>query len=192
MRRGAIALFFALALPMMAGCGAGSSDDRTASAPGSVVDEFAARFDAKLSPLGFRIGRAGFTSDVSSDDYTADGQHLAVYVIPLRPLTDEQYVDGVAEVARVFLPTVFEDYPRLATFDVCEEPRVDQDEEPPPRTQIVLNREQAGRVDWASVSTAELVVGSRATPNTVNLFVDDALRRSSAWADVEHPPSATD
>ena len=180
-----VAVVASLAL-LSSACGGdeGTGDGPPADSAGSAATEFGREYDASLADLGFRVGRAGFTEDATSEEYREGGRHLAVYVEPIRELSDEEYVEGVALVARLFLPDVFEEYPDLASFDVCQEPR-SSDDDPKPRTQIALNREQASRVDWSSATTADLLRGSRATPNTVNLFVDDELRASPAWAAIE-------
>ena len=188
-RRWGVALAGGVLFVAAAACGGDGGGDRSApdapagrraDAPGNVLSQFKQRYDAALAPYGFRVSRAGFTSDVSSESYAAGGHHLAVYAVPTRKLADEEYVAAIGPVAKVFLPEVFDRYPELQSFDVCEEPISDEDE-PRPRTQLVISADQAKLVDWSSTTTESLVRGTRSTPNTGNLFVDDDLTTSTAW-----------
>ncbi len=54
---------------------------------------------------------------------SATGTHLAVYVEPDGAYSPTAYLAGTATVSRVFLPFVFDRWPGLRSFDVCQEPR---------------------------------------------------------------------
>jgi hypothetical protein len=177
-RHGLGAVFIVLVL-LGGACGRTEGDR-----PGDVHRSFATRHDPTLARLGFHLTRAGFTSESSSDAYVEGGSHLAVYVEPLHPLTDQQYLDALPDVVQEFLPSAFDERPGLQSFDVCLEP-ISRDREPPPRIQLLVNRGQAQLVDWKTATTATLVAGTKATPNIGTLFVDDALRASPAWQAID-------
>ena len=54
---------------------------------------------------------------------------------------------------------MFERWPGLESYDVCQEPVDDgrSESEPLPVTQIELTREEAAAFDWATTGSADLV-----------------------------------
>ena len=140
-----------------------------------------------LAAVGMRLTDRGGTIDRSGGGYVASptGTHLALYVEPVDDgRTLEEYYEGIRDVALVFAD-VFERWPGLETYDVCQEP-IDPDgtqgPEPRPVTQIELTRAEAEAIDWGTVTVEDLVQGSRADPP------DLTLRVSAEMA--AHPPYA--
>ena len=127
-------------------------------------------------PLRRAAGRAGPEAhrpgggliDRSGGGYepSAEGTHLALYVEPVGDRTVPQYLDGIRGVAVVFAD-VFERWPGLVSYDVCQEPAGDDDlggGEPLPVTQIELTKEEAAAFDWDTVSVIDLVRAAEADP----------------------------
>lgn len=136
-------------------------------------------YEAPLAELGLRLTDRGGLIDRSDGGYepSAAGDHLALYVEPIADRTTGEYVDGILDVAVVFAD-VFDRWPGLASYDVCQEP-VDLDDtqgpEPLPVTQIELTRQQAADIDWATASVVDLVRAARAEPPGMTLRVNSVL-----------------
>ncbi len=159
--------------------GSGDAEDATSS-------RYTERYGAALGRLGFRITRAGVTEAMGTEEYVKDGTHLAIYVVPSKRLTPEAYLSSLADVADVFLPDVFDDDNRIASFDVCQEPHPDgtsqpAEGEPPPVTQVLVTRDQAALVDWEAADAQELVASAEARPNRLGLYVNDEVKASELW-----------
>ncbi|MEX0873547.1 MAG: hypothetical protein WD646_10770 [Actinomycetota bacterium] len=135
-----------------------------------------------LAELGLVLTARNGLIDRSDGGYrnSAEGTHLALYVEPVDERTTPDYVDGIVSVTKVFLPDVFERWPGLESFDVCQEPppSVDDSSEPEPITQIEVTREQATGIDWSTVTLADLVSAAEEKPPRVSLHVSDAVARS--------------
>lgn len=148
-----------------------------------------------LADLGLRLTDRGGLIDRSDGGYepSPTGTHLALYVEPVGERTPAEYVDGIASVAIVF-GDVFERWPDLETYDVCQEPVEEaspsendpyyDESEPLPVTQIELTREQAAAFDWSSVTVADLVRAWKADPPGLGLRVSSSLTRDPAWTAV--------
>jgi hypothetical protein len=132
-----------------------------------------------LAELGLELTDRGGLIDRTGGGYepSATGTHLALYVQPIDGFTVAQYIDGIRSVAAVF-GDVFERWPGLASYDVCQEP-VDEDgslgDEPLPVTQIELTRAEADAIDWSTVTVVDLVRSSRAEPPGLALRVSSSL-----------------
>jgi hypothetical protein len=131
----------------------------------------------RLTPRGGLIDR--------SDGYyqSASGDHLALYVEPIDGRTTQEYVDGILSISQVFAPDVFDRWPGLRSFDVCQEPlpAVDPRDEPIPITQIELTRAQSDAIDWDTVTVGDLVAASRATPPQLRLVVSTMISDSAEF-----------
>ena len=138
-----------------------------------------------LREIGLVLTTRGGLIDRSGDGYrkSADGTHLALYLEPAGARSTVEYVDGIAEASRVFLPDVFERWPDLESFDVCQEPAPDPQEpkDPPPVTQIEVTREQAAAVDWRSVTVRDIARAASDDPKRLKLVVSKALHASDAY-----------
>lgn len=139
-----------------------------------------------LAELGLRLTPRGGLIDRSDGGYVSSptGRHLALYVEPVgEDRTPEEYIEGIRTVALVF-SDVFERWPALETYDVCQEPPDpdgDQGEEPPPVTQIELTKDESAAIDWDEVSVVDLVRGSLASPRELALRVSPQLAQDPAY-----------
>jgi hypothetical protein len=136
-------------------------------------------FGAPLAELGLELTDRGGLIDRSGGGYepSAAGTHLALYVEPIGSRTVTQYIDGIRGVAVVFAD-VFERWPGLESYDVCQEPAGEDDPsgaEPLPVTQIELTKAEAAAIDWETVSVIDLVRASLATPPGLTLRVSSSL-----------------
>jgi hypothetical protein len=109
-------------------------------------------FDPLVEPLGVRISRGALVDRSDGYDVSVTGEHLALYVEPIDEdsYTVDDYVAGIFTVAAAVSPTIFEDYPGVDSFDICQEPHSDDDDslEPFPVTQIELTRADHDSYDW--------------------------------------------
>src|SRR6478672_619376 len=66
-----------------------------------------------------------------------------------------------ARITRVFVPMVFDRWKGLESFDICQEPVNDPRDEPPPVTQIYVNRSALDRVgSWKKATLPDLLAAS--------------------------------
>jgi hypothetical protein len=194
-----------LALVLAVGVGACGSDDAAepteppATSPAETTTESAPErelpppdaldlesiYGPALAELGLQLTDRGGVIDRTGGGYepSATGRHLALYVEPTEPRTAQQYVDGIRDVAVVFAD-VFERWPGLESYDVCQEPEQDDADpstEPLPVTQIELTKAEAAAIDWSTVTVAELVRSSRAEPPGIALRVSAELINDPAF-----------
>ncbi|MEQ1787797.1 MAG: hypothetical protein ABL966_12150 [Acidimicrobiales bacterium] len=140
-------------------------------------------YGAALAELGLQLTDRGGLIDRSGGGYepSATGRHLALYVEPVDERTTPEYIDGIRDVAVVF-GDVFERWPGLESYDVCQEPEDDGGTtEPLPVTQIELTAQQAAAFDWDTVSVTDLVQASLAQPPGITLRVGSALAKDPAY-----------
>ena len=139
----------------MSATGAAKSD-----LPPADVKALAKAFKAQLQPYGLRLTR-GFLQD-SSYKPDPDGTHLALYVEPTSArYTRADYVKNFSKLTNEFVPMVFNRWPGLLSFDICQEPLNDTREAPPPVTQIYVTRGALDRVaNWKKASLAELLAAA--------------------------------
>lgn len=138
-----------------------------------------------LAELGLQLTDRGGLIDRSGGGYepSAQGTHLALYVEPIGDRTVPQYIDGIRGVTVVFAD-VFERWPGLVSYDVCQEPVDDdglQGREPLPVTQIELTKEEAAAFDWDAVSVIDLVRAASTDPPGLALRVSSTLARDPAY-----------
>jgi len=156
-----------------------------ASLPPASALDLEPYFGASLAELGLRLTDRGGLIDRRGGGYepSATGDHLALYVEPIGDRTQAQYISGIRDVAVVFAD-VFERWPGLASYDVCQEPVAPaggQDVEDLPVTQIEITRQQAAVIDWDTVSVAELVGAAQAEPPGLAVRVSSALADDPAY-----------
>lgn len=140
-------------------------------------------YGAALAELGLKLTDRGGLIDRSGGGYepSPTGRHLALYVEPVEARTTPEYIDGIRSVAVVF-GDVFERWPGLESYDVCQEPVDDGGAaEPLPVTQIELTTQQAAAFDWDTVSVIDLVRASLAQPPGITLRVGSALAQDPAY-----------
>jgi hypothetical protein len=178
---------------------AGTSTSTTASsvapADGAALDgdlppkdtlAFAHLYEEQLTELGVRLTARGGLIDTSDGGYVQSegGMHLALYVEPIaQTFTPDQYIDGIQSVAKVFADDVFDRWPGLVSFDVCQEPPQTLDPRPEPvaTTQIELTREQNDAIDWDTVTVEDLVAASLAEPRGVKLVVSALINANPRY-----------
>jgi len=138
-----------------------------------------------LAELGLELTDRGGLIDRSGGGYepSASGTHLALYVEPNGARTAGQYIEGIHGLAVVFAD-VFERWPGLESYDVCQEPAGEDDPsgaEPLPVTQIELTKAEAAAIDWDAISVVDLVRSSLADPPGLALRVSSSLASDPAY-----------
>lgn len=151
-RRTTLAASVAL-LGLTTGCAAGA--DRL---PPPTIAEIAPLYEDELAAMGVRLTERGGLIDTRSGGYetSPDGTHLALYLAPLEDQPIETYVDGLTELTAFFATDVFDRWPGLESFDVCQEKFYDEPVAPV-HSQVNLTRELATSIDWDTTSPRELV-----------------------------------
>lgn len=122
-------------------------------------DQIDAVLGAELAELNMVITRASIIDTVNGVyTPTPDGNHLAVYVEPMSRDFDD-YPTSTVDLARLLLPAVFERWPSISSFDICQEPPpgVDDREIPPSVTVLEVTREGATQLDWSSIDLGDLM-----------------------------------
>ena len=138
-------------------------------------------FQPFFDPLGLEFTYGGVV------DYR-DGKHLQLYVEPAGPATDQQYLDRLVSSSRAIVPFLFDEFPELDTFDICQEPVPSgpgDADRPEPRTVVLLSREQAASVaDWSTATLADLLRASRVGGGG-GVKVDDAIAALPAYVEAD-------
>jgi hypothetical protein len=125
--------------------------------PPHTSDELIALLDPIVAPLGFRVTRAALV-DMTTYQASPDGGHLAVYVAPLEDMDADEHAGAFVPLAKAFLPSVFDRWSDLDSFDICQEPHIWLGGGTPPAVTIIdLDRETALAIDWSTVDLATLI-----------------------------------
>lgn len=182
------------ALVLSGACAEGSDDPApvplaSADLPPNGTAEVAKAYDAKLAPLGWRVQRSSLEEQHfdTSTSIPPGRRHLAVYLRPTGEPTTQDYIEALADVTRVFVPSVFQDHAGLASFDVCLEPTEARDPSnyPKPLTQVLVVRRQAAQFDWAAAQPVDVMAASKRQPPVFALHVDDVLRKTPEWEAID-------
>jgi hypothetical protein len=149
----------ALVVTAMAAAACGGATTATtlpATLPPHERTDLAEMFDPLVAPLGYHLTRAAL---IDRSTYAVDpsGGHLAIYLAPNADIALDTFASDFLGLVQVFLPVVFERWPELHSFDVCQEPFNSEAETPPSLTIIDLTRETAALIDWAALDLAALI-----------------------------------
>lgn len=178
LRRSTLAASVAL-LWLTAGCATGA--DRL---PPPTIAEIAPLYEDELAAMGVRLTPRGGLIDTSSGyESSPEGTHLALYLAPVEDQPLEEYVDGLTELTALFAEDVFERWPGLESFDVCQEKYVDDGPLGPVYSQVNLTRALATSIDWEQITVDQLLEATE-TDEQSYVRTTGALRRhvmGSAW-----------
>ena len=141
-------------------------------------DDLAALFDPLVEPLGYQVTRASLI-DRSTYQVDAEGGHLALYVAPLTDISADQFATAFPSLISIFLPYVFDQWPELHSFDVCQEPFNSTDETPPSLTIIDLTRDAAATVEWGQLDLAGIIELNE--KQGISVWAREAVRDSATW-----------
>lgn len=169
----------ALVVLMASSCGAAAIETSGPSLlPPHERDDLAALFDPLVLPLGYLVTRAALI-ERSTYEVNPGGGHLAIYLAPTADISTDQIADDFVAIVGTFLPLVFERWPNLNSFDVCQEPFGSTKETPPSLTIIDLTRDAATGVAWAELDLAGIIaLNERAG---ISVFARSAVRDSATW-----------
>ena len=139
----------------------------------------------QLAALGLRLTDRGGLIDRTGGGYqaSAQGTHLALYVEPIDERTLPEYLDGIRSVTAILAADIFDRWPGLVSFDVCQEPTAAEDprSEPLPVTQIEMTRVEAAAFDYDTVTVIDLVRASLADPPGLALRVSSRIAGDPAY-----------
>lgn len=154
----------------------GCTTTAPATLPPLEASAVAETYDDDLAALGLRLtARGGLVDEDREPD--PEGSHLSLYVAPVGPRGDDAYVEGLIEVTALFARDVFERWPDLQSFDVCQEAvPPDGSDSAPARTQVTLTRAAAAAVDWDSTDLADLMAVAKDHRGANVLVFGDDLR----------------
>lgn len=168
-----------LALAASACSGQAGTSTQPALLPPHERDDLAALFDPLVEALGYRVTRASLI-DRTTYQVDAEGGHLALYVAPLADISADQFAAAFPSLVAVFLPFVFDRWPELHSFDVCQEPFDSTEGTPPSLTIIDLTRQAATTVDWDQLDLAGLIDLDQQQGITV--WARPTVRDSATWS----------
>lgn len=149
----------------------------TSGLPPPSASELAPVYEDDLADMGLVLTDRGGLVDSETYEPDPDGRHLSLYVAPVGERSDEAYADGLVTVTALFAQDVFDRWPDLLSFDVCQEavPPVGADSAPA-RTQVSLTRAAAASVDWSTATVRDVATAVDADPDSALLVLDDELR----------------
>ena len=149
--------------------------------PPAALESLAAIFDPIIEPFGYRVGRAALI-DRATYRETSDGTHLALYLTPFVDKSAEDFVADFMPLATAFVPTVFDAWPGLVSFDVCQEPYAWEGSTAPPGLTIFdIDRDAADQIDWESVDLAGLIAADAALDG-LDIHAQREIRETDAWS----------
>lgn len=156
-----------------------AATERGGTLPPTDLAALQALFDPRFDALDLHVTRGSVAS-------LEGGDHLALYVEPAgdADVTAEGYADRVMPSLAAMLPELFDTFPGLASFDLCQEPpaAVDDTETPPPETLVLLTREQVLSVDdWSTLSIAELIELAATDGGGGTVSASDAVGATTMW-----------
>lgn len=182
------------ALAMVLGGCAGATDAESpttaptpAADPGDLLpphtrDALAELFTPIVEPLGFRVTRASLV-DLTTYRASPEGRHLAVYVTPMEEFTAAEHAEAFIPLATAFLPHVFERWPGLESFDICQEPRFPPAYVTPPAITVLdLDRATAETIAWEAVDLSGLIALARVEPR-LTVTASTEIAASEPWSD---------
>ncbi len=171
----------ALAVLAVGACSGGiSTPTEPALLPPHERDDLAALFDPMVESLGYQVTRASLI-DRSTYQVDADGGHLAIYVAPTADVSSDQFAMDFPLLTSVFLPFVFDQWPELDSFDLCQEPFNSTDDTPPSLTVIDLTRDAAAAVAWGELGLTEIIaLDSR---QGISIWARMEVRNSATWSE---------
>lgn len=152
--------------------------------PPATFDELDAIFDPIYRPMGLTLTRAALI-DRSDGGYVMSpaGRHLALYVEPIDDAGYDvnDYVEAIVPVTVASAPLVFDRWPEVDSYDICQEPAEADDPrtEPFPVTQLELSRADYDSIDVGALTLAGLIEVTLRRPETSRLAVSRPIR--------EHP-----
>lgn len=172
---------------LVAACGGDDDSDDLSVTESGLPDaddaEMIAAFDPLVEDLGVRFTRAALIDrEGGGYERSPDGTHLALYVEPTSEYTTAQYVDGITELFNILTPYLYDQFPGIETYDVCQEPLGAEGagSEPPPVTQVEIDRETFETLDFPVSLETIAEQGSRHEPGFF-VYVDRDIARSPEW-----------
>lgn len=155
-------------------------------------------FQPVFEPLGLRLTRGALVDVTEGYEVSETGTHLALYVEPIDDADygEAEYLENLYQLTAVVTPLVFDAWPDLESYDICQEPHQSDDPAyaPFPLTQVELSREAAASYDFATGDLTSLVDHLLSTPGA-RLLVGPDLKATDAYqqvlVDAGHPDLAT-
>lgn len=140
------------------------------SLPPRDFESLALIFGPRYEQLGMRVTRASL---VEIDG----GAHLQLYVEPVDSFVPRQYLESIVPTTAAVVPFIFDEWPDLASFDVCQEPPpgVDDSVAPEQVTVVALTRDQAATLDWPDPELAELMAAVQDATGIGEIRGNDAV-----------------
>jgi hypothetical protein len=179
-----IAAAGALVCTAVVGCSSGSGNgDSAKTLPPNDKAAIERVFAPGLKQLGVRLTR-GALVDLKTGKPSATGTHLAVYVEPTGDYTPEDYARGTVKTLRAFIPTAFERWGGLTSFDVCQEPlpAADARPEPPPMTKVDLTKAASRKVRWDNLDLVRLLTDARRLgPRALSVYAKPDVRQTGFY-----------
>jgi hypothetical protein len=117
-----------------------------------------------------------------------------VYVEPTGDYTADDYARGTVPTLRAFVPTAFERWGGLTSFDLCQEPlpAVDARPEPPPVTKVDLTKTASRKVRWNDLDLARLLRGAkRLGSRELSVYAKPDVRQTAFYQDAAVKANAT-
>ena len=149
-------------------------------------------FESELAPLGVRLTRAALVSTVTRRP-SPTGRHLALYVEPVEQWTSARYAETIVPLTALLVTDVFDRWPGLESFDVCQEPPpgVDDRPAPPPVSTVDLTRAASDAIDWDEIDLSGLLAASLERRGGVHVAASEALQVDPLYRDAQAAAEAT-
>jgi hypothetical protein len=148
------------------------------AAPPNNHSALAALYNPVLEQYGYTLSRASAVDSTTGRYGTNGGDHLALYAQPTRQLSPDDYARGLWDLAALFATDVFDRWPGLRSFDICQEqPDSENNPDDEAVTQLAIERSAATGIDWTNGQLDDLLAA--AASEDITLTINSPASESS-------------
>lgn len=137
-------------------------------------------FSADFNTLGVRLTR-GSLQDARTRQPAAGGTHLALYVEPVgEPWSTSRYLETMVPLTKTLTPSVFERWPELESFDICQEPAGEYNTDQTPVTAVDMSR-RASQALESGDDLLTLMLAAHRDPGAIRVSVSEEVRAEPSF-----------
>ena len=156
------------------------TNGRNQGLPPGDLERLERLFSEDFDKLGVRLTRGGL-QDARTRQPSAAGTHLALYVEPVgEPWTSSRYLETMVPLTKALTPSVFERWPELESFDICQEPAGEYNADQTPVTAVDMSRRASHALESGD-DLLTLMLAAYRDPGAIRVSVSDQVRAEPAF-----------
>ena len=156
------------------------TNGRNHGLPPDDLEQLESLFSETFGRFGVRLTR-GSLQDGRTRQASAAGTHLALYVEPLaEPWTNSRYLETMVPLTKTLTPSVFDRWPELESFDICQEPAGEYNADQTPVTAVDLSRRAAHALESGD-DLLTLMLAAYRDPGAIRVSVSEEVRAEPAF-----------